>query len=181
MAMVLLLVGCVLATKAYGDTKASPTLVTTPSASSAVVGDTVFQTATLSGANSPTGRMVYYYYQNGNCSGQGEQIGNATVAGNGNAINSYSVTFSSPGSYSFQAVYSGDANNNPATSACVLVTVVQASSTTVATSTSTSTASASSSSSSSSEGSLPLDLALVVAAVLVILVLAIFLRRGSRK
>lgn len=175
-ALALILLSTAIAARANAASKASPTIATTSSLSSGAVGGSVYETATLNGGNSPTGRAVYYYYENGDCSGVGDQIGNVTVTGNGDALPSYSVTFSSPGSYSFQAAYTGDANNNPATSTCAVLSVVEASSTTPSSSTSSSTAVASSSSSSS--GSLWLDLGLVIVAAVLVLALAAVMRRG---
>lgn len=178
--LVLLLLNLAIATSASGATEASPTVSTALSSTSVAVGASVYDTATLSGGNSPTGRIVYTDYQTADCSGQGDVIGNATVTGNANALPSFGVTFSSPGTYSFQAAYTGDSNNNPATSLCELLTVVAAASTTAASPASSSSTSSSSSTAtaSSSSSSLSLDLGLVVAIVVAIFVVGLFARRA---
>ncbi|MBI3858687.1 MAG: Ig-like domain repeat protein [Thaumarchaeota archaeon] len=98
-----------------------PALVTILSSSVITPGDSVYDQATLTGATKGAGGSVtfYYYASSGICLGLATQIGspvgvlNGTVQGNSDPI-----TFSASGSYSFYAVYSGDPNNNPATSAC---------------------------------------------------------------
>jgi hypothetical protein len=99
------------------------TLATALSATTATIGPPVHDTATLTGATATaTGTVTYTVYTNNTCttpattqiSGQPPVV---TVAG-GLVPNSASVTFNTAGSYFWQAVYSGDANNTNATSAC---------------------------------------------------------------
>ena len=93
-------------------------ITTALSQSSVLSGNSVFDTATLSGAT-PTagGTVTYTYYSNSACSAGGTPAGTKTVAG-GVVPNSNSITFNTVGTYYWQAVYSGDTSNNAATSAC---------------------------------------------------------------
>ncbi len=110
----------------------SPTITTTiKNASNAnvttvPVGTTVHDTATLSGASSNAGGTVTYQrFNNGACSGTPASTQTVTVT---NAIipDSSPFTPTSAGSYSYNALYSGDGPsgpNLPATSACEPLTV----------------------------------------------------------
>jgi hypothetical protein len=68
------------------------------------------------------GTVTYNWYQGGACGGQATQLDVVNVNSNGTVPASITAAFSA-GTYSFQAVYSGDANNNPDTSACEVLTV----------------------------------------------------------
>jgi hypothetical protein len=82
------------------------------------VGDAVHDSATLTGASSDAGGTVTYtVYDNNSCSGTGTDAGTVNVT-NGNVPDSDPVTFNNAGTFYWQAVYSGDANNNGATSDC---------------------------------------------------------------
>ena len=97
---------------------ASPSISTQLPWKSALVGQSAYDTATLSGATSNAGGTVtYYYYSNIGCSAPGTLVSTVTVA-KGIVPNSATVPFNTAGKYSWNAVYSGDANNNGATSAC---------------------------------------------------------------
>ncbi len=109
-------------------TKVSPTITTTLSSSSIVVGATVTDSATLTGSFSASGGVTYSVFTNGACTALGTGASTVTVTG-GVVPNSRAVTFNGTGSFSFQAVYFGDTNNNGAISACEPLTVNQASST----------------------------------------------------
>src|SRR3954447_7256101 len=100
-------------------TNLNPTIATTLSATTANIGDTVHDSATLTGATSDAGGTVTYHaYAGANtCTGTDLLNSQKTVA-NGIVPDSAGVNFSAAGFYSFQAVYSGDANNNGATSVC---------------------------------------------------------------
>jgi hypothetical protein len=74
----------------------SPTITTKLSAETITVGGTVHDSATLSGATANAGGTVTY----------------------GVVPDSDPITFNTAGDYYWQAVYSGDANNNAATSLC---------------------------------------------------------------
>ncbi|MGN6405230.1 hypothetical protein [Sinomonas sp.] len=96
----------------------SPTIATTLSASTVTVGGSVHDSATLTGATSTAGGTVAYtVYTNNTCSAGAQSAGTVTVS-NGAVPDSNAVTFNTVGTYYWQAVYSGDANNNGATSPC---------------------------------------------------------------
>jgi glyoxylate utilization-related uncharacterized protein len=100
--------------------KASPTIATTLSAGTITAGQTAYDTSALSGAGTSTGTgtVVYSYYTNNTCSTGAVTVNTVTVPTNGTVPNSSTVTFSSAGTYYWQAVYSGDTNNNGASSPC---------------------------------------------------------------
>ncbi|WP_138418417.1 hypothetical protein [Sinomonas gamaensis] len=96
----------------------SPTIATTLSASTVNLGGSVHDSATLTGATSNAGGTVTYtVYTNNTCSAGAQSAGTVTVT-NGAVPDSNAVTFNTAGTYYWQAAYSGDANNNGATSAC---------------------------------------------------------------
>ncbi len=101
-------------------TKASPTIATTLSSGSILAGTTAYDTSTLSGAGNSTGAgtVTYSYYTNNTCTAGHVTVGAVTVPTSGAVPNSSTVTFNSVNTYYWQAVYSGDANNNGATSPC---------------------------------------------------------------
>jgi len=105
--------------------KSSPTTATTLSATAIIVGNTVTDSSTLTSSFGAGGTVTYSDFTNGGCTAPGSVVSTVTVT-SGVVPNSRSVTFNSTGSFSFQAVYSGDANNNGATSPCELVTVNKA-------------------------------------------------------
>jgi hypothetical protein len=99
-------------------TKLSPTIATTLSANPVDVGSTVHDSATLSGATADAdGTVTYTVYTNSSCTTSFADGGTKTVT-NGSVPDSDPVTFNAAGDYYWQAVYSGDANNNQATSDC---------------------------------------------------------------
>jgi fimbrial isopeptide formation D2 family protein/uncharacterized repeat protein (TIGR01451 family) len=90
------------------------------------IGSIVHDTATLSGATPNAGGTVTYsVYTDAACSSVFAAAGSAAVT-NGVVGDSDSVTFNQAGTYYWQAVYGGDANNEPATSLCTseVVTIV---------------------------------------------------------
>lgn len=96
----------------------SPTIATTLSATSVDVGSTVHDSATLSGASGNAGGTVTYtVYTDSACSLGARDAGTKAVT-NGVVTDSNGLAFNSVGTFYWQAVYSGDANNNTATSAC---------------------------------------------------------------
>ena len=101
-------------------TKASPTIATALSAASITAGQTAYDTSTLSGAGTSTGAatVTYSYYTNNTCSTGAVAVNTVTVPVSGIVPNSNAATFGSVGTYYWQAVYSGDANNNAASSPC---------------------------------------------------------------
>jgi hypothetical protein len=96
----------------------TPTLTTTVSATSVVLGSSVFDTATLSGSFNAGGTVTYTLYNGGTCSGTGSAVGSPVTVTGGVVPNSASLSPTTATTYSFRATYSGDANNNAATSAC---------------------------------------------------------------
>jgi len=97
--------------------KIQPTIATALSATTITVGGPVTDSATLINFFQAGGTVAYNVFSGGTCSGTGTVVSSVTVT-NGVIPNSAVQTFSSVGTFSWNAVYSGDANNNPATSAC---------------------------------------------------------------
>ena len=120
-----------------------PAIATTLSATTGVIGAVVHDSATLSaGTSTAGGTVTYTVYSNSTCTtkattGTSGQInrqpgsadgtldtpGTVTVT-NGVVPDSGNVTFQQAGTYYWQAAYSGDGNNAPATSACTSETIV---------------------------------------------------------
>ncbi len=99
--------------------KASPSISTTLSAGSVNAGTMVHDSSTLSNATSNAGGTVTYtVYTDSSCT-QGAQPAGVKTVTNGSVPDSDPLTFNTPGDYYWQAIYSGDANNNGATSNCV--------------------------------------------------------------
>src|SRR5207253_1659585 len=85
----------------------------------ATVGSTVNGTATVLGGFNPMGTLTVNLYSNGSCSGDATARSPRSYnSSHSNTANSVIVTVNSTGLYSFNATYSGDANNNLAISAC---------------------------------------------------------------
>ena len=101
---------------------AAPVIRTTPSAS-VPAGGSLSDSATVSGGSNPSGAVSFSLYKNGTCTGP--PVFSATnVALAGGTANSGPSPALSAGTYNWVAQYSGDANNNAATSACQSETVV---------------------------------------------------------
>jgi hypothetical protein len=103
--------------------KASPTLGTVATPAHSVLGGSVSDTATLAGGVNPTGTIAFRLYgpDDPTCAGA-PAFTSAAIAVNGNgAYSSGAVIPPGVGTYSFVAEYSGDANNNPATHGCNLL------------------------------------------------------------
>jgi hypothetical protein len=107
-------------------TKASPVLSAAAPASgtagTAISASAITATlASSSGANS-SGTITYTYFQQSSapstCTSGGTTIGTASVSGNGSHNPNVGFTPSVAGKYWIYASYAGDANNNPAASAC---------------------------------------------------------------
>ena len=102
-----------LTTQLHGDGKVGAS-ITVP------LGTAVFDTANLAGATAnATGTVHYQVFSDAQCRNKIADGGTIALV-NGVAQNSSSVTFNSAGNFYWQADYSGDANNNPASSACNL-------------------------------------------------------------
>jgi uncharacterized repeat protein (TIGR01451 family) len=99
----------------------TPSVSTLLSESSGNVGDTVHDTATLSGATANAGGTITYkVYSDNECTNQVADLtpDNNNVV-NGVVPNSKDHTFNSAGTFYFQATYSGDNNNTgPVSSEC---------------------------------------------------------------
>ncbi len=96
-----------------------PTIATQLSASTAKIGDSITDSATLTGATSTAGGTVTYHAYAGSNTCTGTDLLNSTkTVTNGVVPDSGAFVASAAGTFSFQAVYSGDANNDPATSVC---------------------------------------------------------------
>ena len=94
--------------------KASPTISTAPPIRA---GDAISDKATLAVGVNPTGTITFQVFLNNTCGGT--PIFTSTVPANGNGdYDSGSFHPTTAGTYVFQAIYSGDANNNPADSGC---------------------------------------------------------------
>jgi uncharacterized repeat protein (TIGR01451 family) len=98
--------------------KASPSVATELSSSAGNDGAKVHDSATLSGATADAGGTVTYsVFSDSSCTHQFADGGTVAVS-NGSVPDSNVVTFDKPGTYYWQASYSGDANNKAAMSAC---------------------------------------------------------------
>ncbi len=104
----------------------SPAISTNLSDGTVSVGDSVHDSATLTGATADAGGTVTYkVYTDSACTLNPVDAGTKTVT-NGVVPDSDSVTFNHSGTFYWQAVYSGDANNNGATSDCTTEALVVA-------------------------------------------------------
>jgi len=104
----------------YGNHHAvnSPSIATQLSESTGAIGDTVNDSSTLSGATADAGGTVTYtVYIDSACS-QGAQDAGTVEVVDGSVPDSNGIKFNSPGTFYWQAVYSGDDNNDRARSAC---------------------------------------------------------------
>jgi hypothetical protein len=103
-----------------------PTVTTTLSASSVDVGSKVSDSATLSGATgSAGGTVTYTVYSDPTCMGSAPYLDGGTVPVTGGVVPPSNVLeFDFAGTYYWQASYSGDTFNKPATSACTSETLV---------------------------------------------------------
>ncbi|HSS32244.1 MAG TPA: hypothetical protein VLL27_03080, partial [Solirubrobacterales bacterium] len=97
--------------------KASPAISTT--ATNGTVGGTIKDTATISAAVSPTGNVVFKAFGPNDATCTATVAFTKTVAVSGNAAyDSTDFATTAAGTYRWTAEYSGDANNNAATSNC---------------------------------------------------------------
>jgi hypothetical protein len=86
----------------------------------AISGTSAFDTATVTGAPGviPTGTVIYTFFANGTCSALGSTAETVMLTAAGAVPNSATHGPLAAGSYSFQAVYSGDASYQDSTSVC---------------------------------------------------------------
>jgi hypothetical protein len=96
------------------------TAISTNAISPVTIGDPIFDIATLSGGFNPTGSITFHLYPSlADCQAGTNQSYTNTVTVNGNGdYNSGNFTPTAVGTYYWTAVYSGDANNLGASTAC---------------------------------------------------------------
>ncbi len=93
--------------------------LTTQAVTPVTLGQPISDRATLIGAMNPTGTITFTLFGPNNPTCAGPPIFTSTVPVNGNGdYTSGQFTPTTPGSYNWVAVYSGDAMNGPATSPC---------------------------------------------------------------
>ncbi len=101
--------------------KASPTITTVLNATSIAAGGTDFDTATLNGF-APGGNsssVTYTVYSNNTCTQNPRGAGTLPVNESTGAVpNSNTLSFPTVGTFYWQAMFSGDGNNNTTTSNC---------------------------------------------------------------
>jgi hypothetical protein len=93
-------------------------LTTTASPSSAAVGDTISDTATLSGGSNPTGTITWQLFSDSGCTNLVDTVVANVNHGNGSYSTSPGYTTNAVGTYHWVATYSGDANNASVSTAC---------------------------------------------------------------
>lgn len=91
--------------------------ISTSATASAALGESISDSATLSGGADPTGTITFTAYGPDGCSSGAVFSSSVAVNGNG-SYGSGGFTPTQPGTYSWAATYSGDANNQPAASPC---------------------------------------------------------------
>jgi hypothetical protein len=97
---------------------ATPTISTSLFRSSIPAGENDYDSAALSGATPDAGGYVTYsVYSDSTCSTLVKTAGTVLVY-NGHVPDSFIANFPNPGTYYWQAAYTGDANNAPAVSPC---------------------------------------------------------------
>jgi hypothetical protein len=101
------------------------TITTSLSPPTIVSGGSLHDTAALTGETSTAGGTVSYYWYStqGACGGLGTFAADTVPVTDGVVPNSQTYGPLGAGSYSWQAVYNGDANNSPAVSPCEPLTV----------------------------------------------------------
>ncbi len=104
-------------------TAQSQTISTALSQTIVVVGQPVTDSAAMSGVFDAGGNVTYQYFSGSTCSGTPTAVGAPVTVTDGVVPSSAPQAFSSPGYYSWNAVYSGDANNLGATGGCDTLTV----------------------------------------------------------
>jgi hypothetical protein len=103
--------------------KASPTLTTRQQPPAGPTGTQFRDEATLSGGDAPTGTIVFRLYGPDDllCQDPPAFTSTVTVSGNGTYTSgAFTPSHSEFGTYQWTADYSGDSDNNPASSACGL-------------------------------------------------------------
>jgi hypothetical protein len=98
-------------------TKASPT-ITTSATPTATVGGTISDTATLSGGTAPTGTVTFNLFGPNNPGCTLPAAFTSTMPLSGSGSTSAPFTLLLPGTYLWVATYSGNGNNNSASTVC---------------------------------------------------------------
>jgi hypothetical protein len=114
----------------FNVAKIQPTVTTTRvPAGSIIAGQTVTDQASFSPntAFNPTGSVTYTLTPSGTCTGPGGTVVATVALSAGKIPGSGGVALNQAGTFGFNATYSGDANNLPATSSCETITVIKAS------------------------------------------------------
>ena len=104
--------------------KASPTLTTSLLSNPITRGGSTADATTLANGAQAGGTVTYNFFTGSSCSGTATAVGSTVAVTRGVVPNSASQTFNAAGSFSWNAVYSGDANNNSANSPCEALTVI---------------------------------------------------------
>jgi hypothetical protein len=95
-------------------------------------GATAYDTATMTttgAATVPTGTVTYSYYTNGGCTAPAQSTQTVGLNNDGSVPDSSTTAVLDPGSYSYEASYSGDSTYPGSTGACESFTVSKASQT----------------------------------------------------
>jgi hypothetical protein len=106
-----------LAVQATVPPKATPSIVATPSASQVLVRQSISDSATVTGGDSPSGTVTFELFANDACSGT-PAFTSASQPLSGGTAHSAPFTPTSSGTFHWVAVYSGDTNNNPVSTPC---------------------------------------------------------------
>jgi hypothetical protein len=103
-----------------GGGRVTPTLTTQVTPAAATVGQSVVDTATLTGGNAPTGTITFIAFPPGdtNCTGAPIYSSQVPVNGNGSYVSTPAFVPTAPGQYRFIAGYSGDLLNTGVAGAC---------------------------------------------------------------
>jgi hypothetical protein len=97
--------------------KANPSVSATLSANPISKGGLASSSSTLTGGFQAGGTVTYSAFSSADCTGTPTVVSTVTV--NSNVVpSSASQTFPADGKFSWKVAYSGDSNNNPATSPC---------------------------------------------------------------
>jgi hypothetical protein len=117
-----MLLGCTEAAAIVHVARAQPTLSLTPSPEM-VVGEPASAIAVLGGGYVPTGTITFNLYPPADTACAGPPTDTVSAAVAGARASSGTLATSAVGQYRFTALYSGDADNAPADSACGAATV----------------------------------------------------------
>jgi hypothetical protein len=97
--------------------KATPSIATTPSATQVQVGQSISDSATVTGGRNPTGTVTFKLFANGSCSGTAA-FASSNRPLSGKTADSTSFTTTKAGTFHWVAAYNGDVNNNSVSTSC---------------------------------------------------------------